>query len=305
MRLRTPAKYTPFFALLLLALATSCGPANPPPEDRPIPSELPASEREAHRLLPFDGAHNFRDLGGYKAADGRSVKWGKLYRTDKLADLSDADLVFFERLGIRSVVDFRSDSERAAEPDRLPRQDPPLRIVEIPLLTDGVDPSAYREKILSGEIEELDPSNMLERGNREFVESFSSKYGPWLRSLAEPENLPMAFHCTAGKDRAGFASAIALLALGVPEETVRLDYMRTNEYTADLIRKRALQILIFSLGRTWPETMYPLLGVEERYIDAAFDEMKERFGSIDAYLREGLGIDDTTRARLQAALLED
>ena len=97
------------FALLLPLLA--CG-GGAPPDQRSIPAELPASAREAARRLPLDGAHNFRDLGGYATSDGRTLRWGVLYRSDALADLSDDDLAYLGRLGLRRVVDFRSPLER-------------------------------------------------------------------------------------------------------------------------------------------------------------------------------------------------
>ena len=95
-----------------------------PSFERPIPIKFSENLREDYRKLPFTGAHNFRDLGGYKTEDGRTLKWGKLYRSDDLHFLTDEDVKYLSRLGVKSVVDFRSDEEREAEPDRLtPRYD--------------------------------------------------------------------------------------------------------------------------------------------------------------------------------------
>ena len=90
-----------------------------PSFERPIPIKFSENLREDYRKLPFTGAHNFRDLGGYKTEDGRTLKWGKLYRSDDLHFLTDEDVKYLSRLGVKSVVDFRSDEEREAEPDRL------------------------------------------------------------------------------------------------------------------------------------------------------------------------------------------
>ncbi|MEC7957974.1 MAG: tyrosine-protein phosphatase, partial [Pseudomonadota bacterium] len=87
--------------------------------ERPIPLKFSENLREDYRKLPFTGAHNFRDLGGYKTEDGRTVKWGKIYRSDNLHSLTDEDLKYMKRLNIKSVVDFRSLEERESEPDRL------------------------------------------------------------------------------------------------------------------------------------------------------------------------------------------
>ncbi|HEY6130855.1 MAG TPA: tyrosine-protein phosphatase, partial [Halioglobus sp.] len=101
-----------------------------------IPGELPAEQREAHRLLNFEGIANFRDLGGYPTSDGRQVKWGVLYRAATLAEASDADLRGLALLKLKTLVDFRSAAEKEAEPDRLP--DPVgFRVVEIPTLDAG------------------------------------------------------------------------------------------------------------------------------------------------------------------------
>ena len=90
-----------------------------PSFERPIPVKFSENLREDYRKLPFTGAHNFRDLGGYKTEDGRAIKWGKIYRSDDLHLLTDEDLKYLSRLNIKSVVDFRSDEERESEPDRL------------------------------------------------------------------------------------------------------------------------------------------------------------------------------------------
>ncbi|MBK7171446.1 MAG: tyrosine-protein phosphatase [Gammaproteobacteria bacterium] len=100
-----------------------------------IPAQLPEPERDAARLLPFDGAHNFRELGGYRTADGRSTRWGVLYRSDTLADLSEQDQLYLKLLGINSVVDLRSDDERARNRTACPR--PELRYVIDPVTVDG------------------------------------------------------------------------------------------------------------------------------------------------------------------------
>ncbi len=293
------------FLAIIGLLATGCS-SNPPPDERPIPGEFSPAEREKHRLLSLDGAHNFRDLGGYRTADGRTVKWGVLFRSDKLSELSDDDLEYLKRLKLRRIVDFRSKSERDAEPDRIPLHQSPIRVIENPISPVGLgsDPAVLKDKILSGDIEDLNVTEFFMKANRAFVTDNGREFGGWIRSLAEPDSLPSLFHCTAGKDRTGFGAAIVLLALGVPKEDVIRDYMLTNIYTKDQIRKKLIQIRIFSLFRTDPETVRPLLGVERGFIGAAFNTMEEKYGSIEDYLREELGINDKIRKKLRGALLE-
>jgi protein-tyrosine phosphatase len=289
-------------ALAAILLLLACGGA-PPPDQRIVPSSLPAAQREAHRRLPVEGAHNLRDLGGYATADGRRVKWGVLYRSDALADLSDDDLAYLERLQLRHLVDFRSDLEVERDPDRVP-DSPELRVVRRPIQGDALDPTEIRELILSGEAEPRDMEALLLAANRAFVTDFGDVYAGFLHDLAEPGKLPTLFHCTAGKDRAGFAAALALSALGVPRETIMRDYLRTNEFTADHTERMLTVLRIVSFFRTDPDSVRPLFEARRSYLEAAFDTIDEKFGGTGAYLRQGLGADDALLARIRANLLE-
>jgi protein-tyrosine phosphatase len=289
------------FALLGLALH-GCG-RDTPPAERAIPAALPAAQRESARLLPLDGAHNARDLGGYAGAGGRRVRWGLLYRSDALGDLSDADVAYLSRLGLRQVVDFRSEPEREDAPDRLPAR-PAVRVVLRPIFGDGLDPTALRDRLLSGEARAEEMSALLVDGNRAFVTEFAPVYGEFLRELADPANLPVLFHCTAGKDRAGFAAAALLLALGVPRDTVMQDYLLTNGFSAAALERTLTLVRVFSLFRTDPEDVRPLLEARPEYLRAAFDTIDARYGGADGFLRDGLGLDDATLAALRVNLLE-
>jgi protein-tyrosine phosphatase len=286
------------FAALLPLLACTGG---DPPEQRAVPSELAAESREAHRRLPLDGAHNFRDLGGYRASDGRSLRWGVLYRSDALSDLSDDDLVYLNRLDLRRVVDFRSPQERERERDRLP---PGAEVTLAPIVGDALDPRELEALLLSGDASGEEVADLLVAANRAFVTDFADVYSDFLRGLAEADGLPVLFHCTAGKDRAGFAAAVTLLALGVPRKTVMRDYLLTNGYSEDHTRSVLRLIRLASLFRTEPDDVRPLFEARPEYLEAAFATIDAKYGSDDAYLREGLGIDDALRARLRRNLLE-
>ena len=287
---------------LLAASALACE-RGVPPETRAIPSALPEASREASRRLPLDGAHNARDLGGYAGVDGRRVRWGRLYRSDALGELSDDDVTYLARLGVQQVVDFRSDLEREREPDRLPASPAP-RVVLRPIFGEALDPQTLRDRILSGGARRDEMAEMLVAGNRAFVTEFAGVYSDFLRDLANPENLPVLFHCTAGKDRAGFAAAALLMALGVPRDAIMQDYLLTNGFS-EAATSRMLNVLrVVSFFRTDPDDVRPLFEARPAYLQAAFDTIDARFGSDDAYLHEGLGLDDATLSRLRANLLE-
>lgn len=287
--------------VIVAAALIACGGSPGSADQRVLPIEIAAEQREEHRKLAMDGAENFRDLGGYKTVDGKTVKWGMLYRSDSLAELSDQDLAFIQRLGIRQIVDFRTPYEKSEDPDRIPEG---VNYVEREIDVEGTAVKVLFDKISSGDIDDLNAVELMENANRAFVTKQQHVYGPHLKSLLDDNNVPSVAHCTGGKDRAGFGAAITLLALGVPEETVIKDFLLTNVYTQDKINKYIWMIRFGSFFQTDPEKIRPLLGVEESFIVAAFDQMKKDYGSVENYLRDGLGISDAEIQQLRDRFLE-
>jgi protein-tyrosine phosphatase len=260
-------------------------------------------EHVKRRHLALEGAPNFRDLGGYATSDGRSVKWGTLFRSDNLAHLTDDDLEKVSALGIRLVCDFRSAPEKLEEPDRLPAIDPPA-VAALEIGIDGFAVNDLRARLTSGDTAGLDLREMLIEGNRQFAAKQAPTYATMFERITKRENLPALVHCSAGKDRAGFAAAAILSVLGVPRETVMADYLLTNHYTAAAVEKRLLMIELFSLTRADTDALRPLFGVESAYLEAAFAEIDQRFGSFEAYTHEALGLDDREVEEFRALVLE-
>tara|TARA_Y200000002_G_scaffold347132_1_gene322140 strand:- start:375 stop:1208 length:834 start_codon:yes stop_codon:yes gene_type:complete len=254
--------------------------------DRPIHKDNPSFQMEEYRLLPMDGAHNTRELGGYQTVDGKSVKWGMLFRSDKLSSISKTDEEYLKYLGISKIIDFRSEGEKTEDPDIIPAG---IDYVEMPINVDG----AMRPKIeavLKGETDKEVKSFLID-ANREFVNDYTNVYENFLRSLID-DGKPTLFHCTAGKDRAGFAAAITLIALGVSREDVIADYMKTNAFTKERIEEMLSQIKLMSLYQTDVEILRPLLGVEQIYIETAFEAAEDKYGSLENFIKEGLNISD-------------
>ena len=279
----------------MLGLAPACSDA---PE---LYAGMP--EHVERRHLALEGAPNFRDLGGYATEDGRRVKWGLFFRSDHLHNLTDADLERFQALGIRLVCDFRSPEERSEEPDRLPAQNPP-EVAHLGIWDESFSAGSLREKIRSGDIEGEDFGELLVRGNRMFATRFADRYAAMFARITRPENLPALVHCTAGKDRAGFASALILRVLGVPVETIYEDFLLTNHYAAEKIERTILRARLFSFFRIDGERLRPLLGVERRYLEAAFDTIDEEYGSFETYRRSALGLDDATLGGFRTIALD-
>ena len=255
----------------------------------------------AERHIVLEGDPNFRDLGGYRTKDGRTVRWGRIYRSGELADLTDADLATVEGLGIKLVCDLRAPTEIAAGPDRTPAG---AESIQIPVTDDSQDPVAIREAVLAGDVSGLGaPGELLTKAGRSFVTDFAPEYSKILARLMDPAYRPALVHCSAGKDRAGLASAIVLLTLGVPEKTVIQDYLLSNKYRS-AENERAITGVQALLDPEEVDVIRSLVEVRPEYLQASLDTMRKKYGSIDAYLRKGLGITNAERARFQRQMLQ-
>jgi protein-tyrosine phosphatase len=271
----------------------------------PLPRRLPSAQREPGWRIPFDGPGNLRDLGGYQTTDGRTVRWGALYRSDHLGRLSARDLRHFRRLELAVLVDFRSNAERADAPNRLPRGHG-IRIVELPLFDDdatSITGAAFRERVARGDIADIDAAALLIEANQRLVTEFTPVYRQFIAEVLAARGAAVLFHCTAGKDRTGFAAAIILRLLGVPEATILADYLRSRTYSL-AARRRELLVLRLLKGPQVTALVRDLLGVEAAYLQAAFTAIEQTYGSFAAYARDGLGLSAQDLALLRETLLE-
>ncbi|NNL65391.1 MAG: tyrosine-protein phosphatase [Myxococcales bacterium] len=288
-----------------LALATAVTVKGLDPSNRYylelVPGSGGSSRIVAERRLPLQGTDNFRDIGGYATQDGRFVRWGLLYRSNNLADLSNDDLRYLTRLRVRLVCDFRSEPERRRDPNRSPVENAP-ETAELTIQVEGVDPGAMQERIRTGvHADELE--TIMLNAYRSFVTEHSDQWAAMFERLSDTNSLPTIVHCTAGKDRTGFASAMVLLALGVPEKTVFEDYMATNRYREGYNRWISRLVPIYSLFRTRGSDLEPLLAARRPYLQASFDTIHEQYGSVDAYLEERLGVTPEEREQLRQVFL--
>ena len=269
-----------------------------------IPAQLPAGQRDASRVLSFEGIHNFRDIGGYPATDGPTVTWGVLYRSGTLHEASSSDLGYLQQLNLHTMVDFRSTAEKAEEPDRLP--DPVgFEVVEIPTL-DGGDNSVANEimaRIDSGDFSGFEPQSFMLEANRHFASRFTPQYRQFLQTVLAANGEPVLWHCSAGKDRAGFAAAILLRILGVEPDVVLQDYALSKEY-ALAARRTDLMLLRLFKGAEAADKLEVIMGVEPEWLQAGFDQIDADHGSFEAYVRDSLGLSDEDVVRLRSLLLE-
>lgn len=223
------------------------------------------------RVLPIEGAYNVRDLGGYEAAGGKTVKWRTVIRSGDLNHLTDADLEYFASIPVVSYVDFRDSVEIANAPDRRPST----------LKHDYLLSIEAGSVIEMKDVRQGNTDDLLTEGNRMFVRQFQPQFREFFRILQEPSNTPLLFHCSAGKDRTGFAAAMFLSALGVDRETVIADYLMS----AELVREKYAEEVT-----RYPE-IAPLMTVHRRYIEGAFEVIDNEYGGVEKYLTEQLGVD--------------
>jgi protein-tyrosine phosphatase len=255
----------------------------------------------AERRIALQGDPNFRDLGGYRTKDGRTVRWGQLYRSGELDALTDADLATVDGLGIKLVCDLRAPSEIQLAPDRPPTGS---ETISIPVTDDSQDPVKIREQVLAGDVSALGaPGELLTDAGKAFPAKYAREYTKVMARLMDAKYRPALVHCSAGKDRAGLASALVLLTLGVPEKTVMQDYLLSNTFRA-AENERAVTGVSALLDAEGVEVIRSLVEVRPEYLQASLDTMRKKYGSIDAYLRKGLGISDAERARFQRQMLD-
>jgi protein-tyrosine phosphatase len=259
------------------------------------------------RHVPLHGQPNFRDLGGYSSADGRRVKWGVVYRSGELSQLSDDDVAKLGQLGIRRVVDLRSPQEvQARGTGRLP---PGAEVVPMPIASSDMFAKLI-PMFLQGDFSQV-PPDLLDKVNRVLVRDFSHQFGGLLRALSESANRPLVFHCTQGKDRAGFGAAMVLSALGVPWETVVEDYLLSNHFRKAENDKMLGMIRSFAASKAGAEgeeiafqRVEGLLYVKEQSLQSAHAEIIARHGSVEGYLVEGLGCAKEVLEQMRDELLE-
>ncbi|GAB88974.1 tyrosine-protein phosphatase [Gordonia rhizosphera] len=258
--------------------------------------------------LEFTAVANLRDLGGWATTDGRRVTRGRLFRSAALDRASDADRGTLVGLGLRSIYDLRSIAETQAAPDPVLAGVVGIHL-DVVADAQSISAPANLDKVLSDPETVALASEKLADG---------SGVARMVESYRELVNLPSAlasyralfiglldddaalFHCTAGKDRTGWAAASLLTLLGVERDDVYRDYLLTNEQFLPAI---AHIFDGFAAAGGDPELLRPLLGVRADYLDAAFAEVEQLFGTVERYFAEGLGIDDDAQAELRERYL--
>jgi protein-tyrosine phosphatase len=250
------------------------------------------------RIIPLQGGINFRDLGGYAAAVGRRVRRHRLFRSGTTHSLSEVDRGRLAGLGIRAVVDLRSNWERQEHPHGLSG-------------CAGVRYTAYDHERAGGDLMRMleDPhlramhlrDAMIEH-YRQLPYEFRDIYQQLFRSVAAGP-LPLVFNCAAGKDRTGVAAALLLGALGVVWEDIMVDYLLTERFVPDIMRTFRSSRAGKMLSRWDTRAVAPLFGVDRAYLDAMREAIVARNGSIENYLLSELSLESDVLEALRRRLL--
>ena len=261
------------------------------------------------RHVELDGAVNVRDIGGYRNTEGLEVVRGRLFRGDSLSQLTAADAGRLDRLGLRTVIDFRTPGEvLLSGDDRLP-----YGIESVHLPVSGGDLGSVYEIIAGGdherqwrELGDGQAASLMVGINRAFVSDGRQReaFGMALRLLCTPGRLPLLYHCSSGKDRSGWMTAIVLTALGVPRELVLRDYLLSNDFHRTGYTKLRFDLIKSGIVAD-PELLRPILEQSPTYLGAAFEEADRGYGSFGAFLASGLDVTHAMLAELRHGLLGD
>ena len=240
------------------------------------------------RHLNLAGASNFRDLGGYPAKDGRSIRWRQIFRSNHLGHLTEDDIEVLRSLGVKSAFDFRGAEERVAAL---------CGIEEIAVHSLPIEPTvvaALRARLATGvPLSSADALDVMRDSYRNYVRDNTPNFRALFAHLLE-DRAPLVIHCTAGKDRTGFACALILHALGVPADIIADDYLLTNRFYRRPTTSSDL-----------PDDVREVLGsVETSFLAAAFEAIGAEYGDLETYFIDGLGLRAHERTRLEARYLE-
>jgi protein-tyrosine phosphatase len=243
----------------------------------------------AERRVRFEGARNFRDVGGYPTPSGGRIRWGQVFRSGALHRLTYDDLTVFDGLGIRAIYDVRSDQERAAQPG--PR---PSRGLPMPTRFRGTpDFSPLRER--------ADGERWLADDYRAMLADGGSVFGGVLSGLADADGAPAVVNCAGGKDRSGLTVALLLMWLRVDRETILDDYQLTmRNRPIESVATFVDEMVGLGIGRPAAEA---LLGTPRWVMAETLDMVDAEYGGIEAYLRGPANMSTETLAELRVRLV--
>ncbi|MDO8714391.1 MAG: tyrosine-protein phosphatase [Polynucleobacter sp.] len=272
------------------------------------PSAVLAPGESLGIFLNISPVPNLRDLGGYATKNGDVVVRGMAYRSNEFYAMDAEDLIKLQALKLKTDYDLRTSAEIDAQPDNIP---PEITYVRLNVMAgedlitppDQINILFQNPKLATqkwGGAKGVEASFIALYRDFVLLPSAQKSYRILFLSLSDFANLPGVFHCTNGKDRTGWGAAALLTFLGVPKDQVFSDYLRSNDYLLPMHQK---EIDAFIAGGGDPGIPAALFGVKQQYLEASFDEMYKRYGTIEQYFSEGLKINATEQKHLREMYL--
>lgn len=260
------------------------------------------------QLLNITSGRNFRELGGYQTLSGKKIKYHKLLRTGNLADLTPTDLTYLSNYGVKYVIDFRSQAEVKRQPDRIPDG---AQYVYDPVFSEDLTNSSKSITDLKKQSEN-DPRfgfTHMFYAYEDMIESKTAqaayrKFFAILLNNSADQNA-VIFHCTAGKDRTGFAALLILTALGVPLSTIKQDYLLTNITIKDFINQLVREAQARGNNQNTLQSLRDIQSVQPAYINHVISVMTTHYGSINNYLRTVMKLSSSDFMALRQIYLTD
>ena len=256
-------------------------------------SVTPTGTIDLERSVALTGVFNFRDLGGYAASDGRSVRWRTLFRADGLDRLTADDVEVLRPYGLRTVVDLRMAHE-LEDKGRFPVDTYPVTFHHLSVMDKTWDREAAAR-------EDLPAADFLHARYSEMLLEAGPRYADALRLLTAADALPAVFHCAAGKDRTGLLAMLVLGTLGVGHDDIVADYALTSA-TMDAFRANASKDPAVAVGLANTPVMF--FAADPAAMSRVLTDIETAHGSVRGYVRT-LGIGDEVVTSLQRHLLTD
>ena len=230
------------------------------------------------RVLEFEGIRNFRDLGGYPTFDGKSIKWGIVYRSGGFSEATNEDLRKLSALRIRTVFDLRGAEDSLKQPDRLPDKSG-IRKIHLPMTTPAMYAWFQNWRLARrSDRSAIDGFILMTKIYKSMAEDCAAQVKSVIDNLLDPDNIPAVFHCSAGKDRAGFVAAILLAALGVPYSEILKDYLLSNPSIDEWFRG------LFD-GHPNASMLRKFVEARAEFLEMAYQVLALNHGSIEAYIK--------------------
>jgi protein-tyrosine phosphatase len=256
------------------------------------------SETYRERVVPLEGGHNFRDIGGYATVDGQTVARGLVYRSGTMAELSDNDHLVLEALGLKVICDFRSSTERERRPSRFSAN----ATYEIWSRDHQTSAGDLTVQLRKPDATADTARHYIQEAYRHLAYEQAPSYRELFRRIAYGP-LPLVFHCAAGKDRTGIAAALLLDLLGVERAVIMQDYALTDQFFArgcDLISKDPFGAKLEGIAQNVWE---PIMRADPVYLTTMFEVVEQRHGSVRKFLQDELELSDADLDAVRARLL--